>query len=451
MVVVSILRVYIRRVPGQTLSDQSELSNKNNTTTSWWQSRYTVICMCFAATFICYIDRVNISVAIIPMAEEFNWDVKTQGLVLSTFYVGYLLMQIYGGRLADRFGGKLVLGIGVLVWSIFTIVTPPAAGLGLGALIIARIGMGLGEAVTFPSVYSMVTRWIPTAEKSKAIAWNASGIPIGTVFALILTPVIVEMLGWQWAFYLFGAVGVFWYIAWNKLVATDPRQDPRISAEELAYIVANAPASGVVESAPPLTFFLKNKAVWAIIVAHFCNNWTLYVVLSWLPKYVNEGLGVDFAAVGLIAMLPHLTSFVFLNVMGNAADRLIRRGMDVTFVRKLMQTIGFGGLAICLFLIAEVTTVWAAIGILCLGKVCSAAGIGGHSVNHMDIGPKYAGTLMGITNTAGTIPGIVGVYVTGVILDLTGSWGLVFQVTASVTLFGMIFYLLFASGEKQFE
>ncbi len=420
-------------------------------TTRWWQSRYTVVCMCFAATFVCYIDRVNISVAIIPMAEELNWDIKTQGLVLSTFYVGYLLMQIYGGRLADRYGGKLVLGLGVLVWSVFTILTPPTAYIGLGALLVARIGMGLGEAVTFPSVYSLVTRWIPNTEKSKAIALNASGIPIGTVFALIATPLIVQALGWQWAFYLFGAVGVIWYLAWNKLVTTDPALHSGISSTELAYIKEHAPASGVVRDPPSLRHFLKNKALWAIIVAHFCNNWTLYVVLSWLPKYVNEGLGVSFAAVGLVAMLPHLTSFMFLNIMGSFADGLIRRGWDITLVRKLMQTIGFGGLATCLLLISSVTDVWAAIGILCLGKMFSAAGIGGHSVNHMDIGPKYAGTLMGITNTAGTIPGIVGVYVTGLILDATGSWELVFQVTAAVTLFGMVFYLIFASGEKQFD
>ena len=130
---------------------------------------------------------------------------------------------------------------------------------------------------------------------------------------------------------------------------------------------------------------------------------------------------------------------------------VIQRGMDVTFVRKLLQTIAFGGLAICLFLIPMVESAWAAIGILCLGKVFSAAGVGGFNVNHMDIGPKYAGSLMGITNTAGTIPGIVGVYISGLILEITGSWALVFQVTAGVTAFGMVFYLLFASGEKQFD
>lgn len=417
----------------------------------FWQSRYTVIAMCFAATFVCYIDRVNISVAIIPMSEEFGWDVRTQGAILSSFYVGYLVMMIYGGRLADRYGGKLVLGFGVLIWSLFTIVTPWAAVAGLIGLFITRIGMGLGEAVTFPSVYSLITRWFPADEKSKAVAFNSSGIPIGTVFALIVTPVIVVHLGWQWAFYLFGMVGVLWYLAWRKLVSSTPQEHPTISAQELAYLEENASASGAVEETLPLMGFLRNKAVWAVIVAHFCSNRTLYVILSWLPKYVNEGLGVSFAAIGLIAMLPHITSFFCLNIAGNIADRMIKSGMDVTFVRKLMQTIAFGGLATCLLLISTVDTVWAAIGILCLGKVFSAAGVGGYAVNHMDISPRHAGTLMGITNTAGTIPGIIGVFITGLILEATNSWAMVFQVTAGVTLFGMVFYLIFASGEQQFD
>ena len=213
-------------------------------TEAFWKTRYTVILMCFAATFVCYIDRVNISVAIIPMAEDLGWDVATQGAILSSFYIGYLLMQIGGGRLADRFGGKLILGLGVLIWSLFTLITPAAAFMGLFALFAARIGMGLGEAVTFPSIYSLVTRWFPHDEKVKAVALNASGIPIGTVFALVVTPLVVVWLGWEWAFYLFGAVGVLWYLAWQRLVTTFPKDHPRISAAELDYLAERAQVSG---------------------------------------------------------------------------------------------------------------------------------------------------------------------------------------------------------------
>lgn len=412
--------------------------------------RFTVVAMCFAAIFVCYIDRVNISVAIIPMARDLGWSATTQGLVLSSFYVGYLLMQIGGGALADRFGGKLILGLGVLAWSLFTILTPPAAFLGFSMLLLARVGMGLGEAVTFPSVYNMIARWVPPTEKARAVGVANSGIPVGTVFALIVTPIIVQLLGWEWAFYLFGAVGVLWYLVWQRLVTATPAEHPGIGADELELLRSQSdpPAPG---TASGFGRFLTNRAMWAIIVAHFCSNWTLYVILSWLPKYVNEGLGVSFAAVGIVSMLPHIASLLFYNVWGGVADRMIAVGFSVTFVRKLMQSIAFGGLASCLLLIGFATDLWTAMGLLCLAKVLGAAAIGGYAVNHMDIGPRQAGTLMGISNTAGTLPGIVGVYVTGMILDLTGSWALVFQVTAGVALAGMIVYLLFASGEKQFD
>jgi len=415
-----------------------------------WPRRFTVVGLSVAAVFLCYIDRVNISVAIIPMAKELGWDPEVQGRVLSSFFLGYLLTQIIGGRLADRYGGKIVLGFGVLVWSLFTMLTPPAASLGLGALLLCRVAMGTGEAVTFPSFYSLYSRWVPLQERSRAIALANSGIPLGTVFALLVTPPIVAAFGWPWAFYAFGAVGIVWYGIWTRKVTADPSRHPTISPRELDLIRAG---TDVRATTPPPAFreLLGKGPVWAIIVCHFCNNWSLYVLLSWLPTFVSEGLGVDFASVGVYTMLPHLSSFVFLNVAGNVADRLIRGGVDVTVVRKSMQTVGFGGIAIALFFVGGVHSAGAAIAIMCAGQGVGAFVTGGFAVNHMDIAPRHAGTLMGITNTAGTIPGIIGVYVSGLILQATGSWALVFQVTAGITLFGLVFYLIFASGKRIFD
>lgn len=413
--------------------------------------RHTVVLLSFLAVFVCYIDRVNISVAIIPMAEDLGWDRGTQGLVLSSFFIGYLLLQIGGGYLADRLGGKLVLGAGVLIWSLFTVLTPPAAFLGLAVLIVARIGMGMGEAVTFPSIYSLYGRWLPLSERSRAVGLTNSGIPFGTVFALIMTPYIVEAFGWEWAFYLFGAVGVLWYLAWQRLATSRPEGHPAISAAELAHIQGGRGDGDADAPAPPWYGFLKHRAVWAIIVAHFCNNWSLYVLLSWLPTFVNQGLGVDYQSVGWFAMIPHVASFAFLNIAGTLADRWIGSGADVGRVRRTMQTIGAGGIAVALLIVGEVETAWMAILIMATGNALGAFVTGGFAVNHMDIAPRHAGTLMGITNTAGTIPGIIGVYVSGLILELTGSWALVFQVAAGVTLFGLAFFLLFSSSERLFE
>ena len=412
--------------------------------------RHRLVLLSFFAVFICYIDRVSISVAIIPMSASLGWDLQTQSLVMSSFFVGYLIMQIAGGRLADRFGGKIVLGLGVLLWSFFTLVTPPAALAGLVILLLARIGMGMGEAVTFPSIYSLYGRWVPDQERSRAVALANSGIPAGTVFALVVTPVIAASFGWQWVFYLFAAVGVLWWLIWHRTVAATPVDQPGISRQELDVISAGTAAGSAREPAP-WRQLLANRAVWAIVIAHFCNNWSLYVLLSWMPTFINKGLGVDYASVGWLTMIPHLASFVALNVAGGIADRMIRAGRDKTFVRKLMQTIGFGGISLSLLVVGYVDSVWLAITIMTTGNVLGAFVTGGFAVNHMDIAPRHAGTLMGITNTAGTIPGIIGVYVSGMILAATGSWVLVFQLAAAITLLGLVCFLFMASGNKQFD
>jgi len=412
--------------------------------------RHTVVLLSFLAVFVCYIDRVNISVAIIPMATDLGLTPESQGRVLASFFLGYLLLQLAGGLLADRFGAKMVLGAGVLVWSLFTLLTPPAAYLGFGVLIAARILMGMGEAVTFPSIYTLYSRWVPLKERARAVALANSGIPLGTVFALVVTPYIVESFGWEWAFYLFGVVGVFWYLLWQAQVTSKPADHPAVTEAELADIADGVTPQTEAQKVPWRALF-TSMPVWAIIITHFCNNWSLYVLLSWLPTFVNQGLGVDYSAVGWVTMIPHIASFLFLNIAGNVADRLISAGMAVVKVRKLMQAIGFGGISAALLIVGHVETAWMAITVMTVGSALAAFVTGGFAVNHMDIAPKYAGTLMGITNTAGTIPGIIGVYVTGVILEVTGSWALVFGVAAGVTLVGLVVFLLFASGKKLFD
>ena len=113
--------------------------------------RFKVLGLTFLAVFICYIDRVVISLTVIPMGIELGWTQTEKGIVLGSFYAAYMLTQIYGGALSDRIGGKMVLGVGLIVWSIFTIITPFAAAAGFTALILARLGMGLGEGITFPA------------------------------------------------------------------------------------------------------------------------------------------------------------------------------------------------------------------------------------------------------------------------------------------------------------
>lgn len=411
--------------------------------------RIVVVALTCLAILICYLDRVNISVAIIPMSEALGWGADKQGLGLSSFFIGYIATQIIGGRLADRHGGKVILGIGVLVWSVATLLTPPAAAAGFAMLIMARILMGVGEGVAFPAAYSLYGRWMPKEEKARAIGLTYAAIPLGSVMALLLTPWIILQYGWEWAFYSFGLLGVIWLVFWNRMVTSTPAEHPKIAAQELELIGRSATLAAD-EASPSWRALLSSSAVWAIVVAHFCANWGTYVLLAWLPTYVNRGLGVDFAAIGLLSAIPYAVAFIAFSTTGSIADRLIQSGWQPTRVRKVMQSIGFGGPCLMLLLVGYVETAPMAILLMSLGNLFLAFSAGGYAVNHLDVAPRYAGTLMGMSNTAGTIPGIVGVAVSGYILEVTNSWLLVFQLAAGVYLLGMLFYLKFASGEQQF-
>ena len=412
--------------------------------------RTALIALCFAAVFVCYVDRVNISLAIVAMTQEFGWSKTTSGFVMSSFFIGYLITQVPGGVLAGRFGGKHVLAGGVLFWSLFTALTPPAAYAGFAVLIAARIAMGMGEGVTFPSIYALFARWVPPSGRSRAAGLVFSAIPLGVVSAQLATPLLVTSFGWPWACYAFALLGPLWWMAWQPLTASSPEEHPRVTEAELRELEGAGPAEAP-RAAPSTRVLLGSTAVWAIVIAHFCSNWSGYVMLSWAPFYLLERFGVDFHAIGLYVMAPSIVSFLCLNGAGALGDTLIARGLSVEAVRKLMQTMGFGGQTLALLALTQVQTAEAAVAVMCMSSLFGSAVAAGFICNHLDIAPRHAGTLMGLSNTAGTIPGVIGVTFSGWLVDVTGSWSIVFVVAAGIKLFGLVFFLVFAKGEKQFD
>jgi ACS family sodium-dependent inorganic phosphate cotransporter len=402
---------------------------------SSWPRYFTVLLLLFAAVFISYIDRTNISVAAIAMKDELGWTETDKGSVLSAFFVGYLLLMAVSGALANRYGGWLVLGVAVLWWSAWTMLTPPAAMMSLSALIIARIALGLGEAAVFPASINMIGRWVPVERRSRATALIISAISLGTVFSLPVTGWLVREYGWHLPFYLFGAVGLVWYVAWHLYARGDsPLPEAKAATNERRSI--------------PWGRLLGLPAVWAIIVGHFACNWTVYLLLAWLPSYFKTTFGVSLANAGLLSAAPWLVSFVMANVSGAWADRMIRAGRSAGFVRKLMQTIGLVGGAVFLLLLTRATTPTAAVLLMCCATGAGAFCISGFAPNCFDIAPRYADVIWGISNTVATLPGIIGVYITGWLVDSTGTFVAPFLLTAGISLFGAAFYLVFGSGKK---
>ncbi|KAI4306631.1 hypothetical protein L6164_029892 [Bauhinia variegata] len=427
------------------LEDKEDLDNVG----PWWEhfpKRWVIVILCFSAFLLCNMDRVNMSIAILPMSAEYNWNPSTVGLIQSSFFWGYLLTQIAGGIWADTVGGKQVLGFGVIWWSIATVLTPVAAKLGLPFLLVVRAFMGIGEGVAMPAMNNILSKWVPVAERSRSLALVYSGMYLGSVTGLAFSPFLIHQFGWPSVFYSFGSLGTVWFAIWLNKAQSSPLEDPELRPQEKRLITANSVSKEPVKTIP-WRLILSKAPVWALIISHFCHNWGTFILLTWMPTYYNQVLKFNLMESGLFCVLPWFTMAVSANVGGWIADSLVSKGVSVTRVRKIMQTVGFLGPAFFLTQLSHVNS--PAMAVLCM--TCSqgtdAFSQSGLYSNHQDIAPRYSGILLGLSNTAGVLAGVLGTAATGYILQ-HGSWDDVFKVSVGLYLVGTVVWNLFSTGEK---
>ncbi|XP_054018461.1 sialin [Dryobates pubescens] len=446
-------------------------------------ARYSLALLACLGFFLLYALRVNLSVALVAMVEpgggpagngsasvcperpgggtaprnatgeKYPWDADTQGWILGSFFYGYIITQIPGGYLASKIGGKALLGFGIFGTSVFTLLTPLAAHLGVGYLIAVRALEGLGEGVTFPAMHSMWSSWAPPLERSKLLSISYAGAQLGTVVSLPLSGLICYYLSWVYVFYIFGALGVLWFIFWMCLVSDTPERHRSIAHAEREYILSSLKDQLSTQKSVPWRPILQSLPLWAIVVAHFSYNWTFYTLLTLLPTYMKEILRFDAQENGFLSALPYFGCWLCIILSGQVADYLReKQNFSTVCVRKCFTLIGMIGPAA--FLVAagftgcnyELAVVFVTISTT-LGGFCTS----GYSINHLDIAPSYAGILLGITNSFATIPGMVGPVIAKNLThnNTVAEWQTVFCIAASINAFGALFFALFASGEVQ--
>ncbi|GIL88401.1 hypothetical protein Vretimale_15008 [Volvox reticuliferus] len=465
--------------------------------------RWKVVTMMAVAFVLCNMDKVNMSVAVIPMASELGWSATERGLVSSSFFWGYSLTQLPAGYISTKIGGAKVLAAGVALWSFGTLIAPPAAQLSLLALCVTRVLVGLGEGFAPSAATAVLAKLVPSTERSRAVSLVWGGLDVGSAVGLLLCGPLIRMFGWPSVFYLFAVLGLVWAAMW-PLVQPDKMDEDMIAEQkkkeqERAMRAALAQAQAVggdklglslesVDELPlsatytklekglppdgkvPWAEFFKSPPVWAVTVAHFCFNWGYYTLLAWLPSYFELALGLNVERSSFLTLIPYIAMTAMMPLVGAVADGWVRSGVPLTRVRKICQGIAFVGPALCMIACAvltpaaAVTAKAAATGTAVAGPVLTAVLVGLMSVafalgawsraglycNHQDLSPKYASALLGITNTAGAVPGVLGVSAAGYLLDTTASWALaLFIPTAICQLFGAAVYSVLASSERQ--
>ncbi|XP_055013123.1 sialin isoform X2 [Boleophthalmus pectinirostris] len=384
----------------------------------------------------------------------YQWDSETQGWLLGAFFFGYLCTQIIGGYLAGHYGGTRFLGFGVLGTAALTLLTPLTAQLGPSWLFALRALEGFGEGVTYPSMMAIWARWAPPQERSRLTALSGSGGNFGAFIALPLTGFICETLGWPAVFYLCGGGGCVWAVFWFALVSDDPRTHKRISEEEREYIINTVGAQGTGHGwKVPVLSIVTSVPLWAIIICQMCSNWSYYTLLTSLPVYMDNILHFDLQSNGFLSALPYFGAWLVSSLSGVLADFLIeKRVFSITVTRKLFSSVGLVLPSVFLVSVCYVgcSHIWTVL-FLTLSTTTGGASAAGVYMNQIDIAPRYAGILLGITNTFGTIPGIIAPIVTGYFTEdhsLDG-WRKVFWLAAGIQMCGALFYLIFGSAKLQ--
>ncbi|KAJ1182074.1 hypothetical protein NDU88_007269 [Pleurodeles waltl] len=434
--------------------------------------RYIIAIMSGLGFCISFGIRCNLGVAIVDMVNnstihdgdriikekaKFNWDPETVGMIHGSFFWGYIVTQIPGGYISSRLAANRVFGAAILLTATLNMLIPSAAKVHFGCVIFVRILQGLVEGVTYPACHGMWSKWAPPLERSRLVTTSFCGSYAGAVIAMPLAGILVQYTGWSSVFYLYGSFGMVWYMFWLLVSYESPATHPTISDEERRYIEESIGESASLMGAlekykTPWRKFFTSMPVYAIIVANFCRSWTFYLLLISQPAYFEEVFGFEISKVGLLSALPHLVMTIIVPIGGQIADFLRRRNiLSTTTVRKMMNCGGFGMEATLLLVVGYSHSRGVAISFLVLAVGFSGFAISGFNVNHLDIAPRYASILMGISNGVGTLSGMVCPIIVGAMTKhkTREEWQYVFLIAALVHYGGVIFYGIFASGDKQ--
>lgn len=391
--------------------------------------------VCFV---ICNMDKVNISVAIIPMAKEFGWSPTVAGLIQSSFFWGYMASQLPGGFAVNRLSGRRVLPAGVAVWSAATAAVPLCSST-INLLCLSRAFVGVGEAVAPSSVTDVVAKAVPPAERGRAMSFVFAGLQVGSITGLIVAPELIKALGWQSVFYLFGFTGLVWVLWWEYLVKGIREE----GGDDNPVAVLEKPKEG--PGSIPWRAFVRCPPLRALAITHFSNNWFHYSMLAWLPTYFSDTLHLELSQAAQVSLIPPITAIVTSAVAGSSADKLLEIGWPVGRVRKAAQTMAFMGPSACLLASLGTDDPMTTVALISVAIGLNSFSLAGLYCNHQDLSPRYASILLGMTNTVASIPGVIGVAAAGIILDQTHSWELSLFVpsiacfvmgTAAFTLFG---------------
>ena len=381
---------------------------------------HRVILVLALAILLNYIDRGNLATAAPLLQDELGLSSAQIGLLLSSFFWTYAPAQLLAGWAVHRFDIRIVLGVGVALWSAATAFTGLAGG--FVSLLVLRLILGLGESVTFPSCQLLLARHTPEHQRGTANGVIGAGQGIGPLLGTLFGGLAMAHFGWRAMFVTLGIITVLWI--WPWYLVSRRGAIPKPPEHEPPHV--------------PYGTILRRRAFWGAALGHFCANYSFYFVITWLPTFLVKAGGFTISQMAGIGAIIYGIYAVSTALAGAASDRWIRAGGSTTLVRKTMMLTSMLGGAITILSSAYVeprNAVWF------LGVAGVFFGFGTpmiFAIGATLAGPRAAGRWAGAQNLSGQCAGIIAPLVTGYIVQSTGSFSWAFIVSAAMALVGMI-------------
>jgi MFS family permease len=352
-----------------------------------FRATYVVLGLLCLMYFITYLDRVNVSTAAAGFAKEFDLNKTQIGLVFSAFAWPYLVFQVIGGWVSDRFGARRTLLACGAIWAGATVLTGMATG--LASLLVARVLLGLGEGATFPASTSAMSRWVAKGERGFAQGITHAAARIGNAAAPAIIVAAMVAYGWRASFYVCAAISFAWVGLWALTFTEHPAEHPRITQDELAALPEPKAKS-------PVPWGPLFRRMMPVTIVYFCYGWTLWLFLSWIPQYFLHSHGLDLKKSAVFSSSVFFAGVVGDTLGGIVTDRLYKRTGRLQLARSAM-------VAVCMLLtlLSLVPLLFTHDLYLCL--VCLSAGfffaemtIGPMWAIPMDIAPEHSASARGL-------------------------------------------------------
>jgi MFS family permease len=373
-----------------------------------------------ASLFINYVDRGNLATAGPLLQDELQLSATQLGTLLSAFYVSYVLAMVPGGWLADRYGAKLVLGVGAAIWSAATLLSGFAGS--FVTLLMLRLLLGLGETAAFPSTSKLIATGVDRQHIGMANGVIGFGYLSGPVVGTLVGGLLMARLGWRPVFMIFGALSLLWLLPWSRVVVAEP----------------TVRAGAAAADAPTMRDILRQRGLWGAVIGHFAGNYNFYFILAWLPTYLVKVRGFSIEEMAQVATAAYAINALAALAAGWAIDRWVRSGRSPTIAYKAPMGVSHLVSIGCMAGMAVLPVQGCIACLFAFELFMGFSSPGYFGIPQILAGPTAAARWVGVQYMCGNLPGIIAPFITGVLIDASGTYLSAFALAGLVNVLGIV-------------